>query len=763
MYNVETYFRKHERSMKKYRIALLFIILLILLCGVTTLLLSSEKTTGSLPSMQEFISRTGFTGDYTAVNDGRIASALAGKFTLPIPRDSIALQANMDKIADAFYAVYQKQGAGFKLKRISYNDTYKSSQYIQYWKSFYLENQPYFLLVTYHPRTDTYSIKNTLYMQPIVIPEQVISLISVGRILSYITREVNVKADFPDFQPEYVTTDSIKAINEYGDNDYDKILIRLNLYPVYGDNGSEGFSLLWRYHKYYYHDTDYFIDAQTGNLTGVAAQEWQEKNILIKAAQDFINGNGLYGNCKFILGERSLAFYDIKVPEAIRDTLHFKQLTDKYVTALRKMYKQLGTDVTVDYQGIATNGNSEVMLYYATYVQKFRYPMFENFADRKYQVRITMDIISGILEIATELRAQPREYPRYVISPQAAIGIAKVMSKLAPGSLAYKTAVGGLIKDKVNINTIPYQNSYTEAKSHKVARLRVMPIYKGQTEDSAELKLAWYVNDNNRDTYCVLNPATGTSFYPLSPSNYQPIDTETSSHIASNLEEIKLVSTFLPLATISNFDANAMFPEYHSFEGKFHLPVAMNSTDFDKKCRRIMDILLKLNNMDTSDYTYEAFQDNGGQIYVDLYYKGYRVNIPWVGMYLESSLTGGYDADKNKFYVSYYLKPLDYQMPECVITPETAMAISNNKTNLPYAWTELANLSGTKDYAPASTGFGEGNDSFKLELYPFRLNNTATQYEYKLVWKPSSMCGMMGYIDAYTGQLLMIESYDSNL
>ena len=124
--------------MRNSKQTLLLIILSVVFCSVVSQLTASDKAVRSSGQMLDFMTLTGFIGDFIAVVDGRMFSRMEGKFNLPFPADSLMLTSNMDSIAETLNAMYQKNGASFTLRRVSYNAQYRSCQYLQFWKSFYL-------------------------------------------------------------------------------------------------------------------------------------------------------------------------------------------------------------------------------------------------------------------------------------------------------------------------------------------------------------------------------------------------------------------------------------------------------------------------------------------------------------------------------------------------------------------------------------------------------------------------------------------------
>ena len=248
----------------------LFAFLLMLSCSGPTATLNSLIQTN--PLFKQFIKQTGFKGEFTLVNDGRIFTKLHGTFRLPEPKDSLILQSNTDKIANALMSVYKEQGANYTLKRMNYDGSTHACQYIQYWKSFYLVNQPHYLLITYHPKSKRYTIHNTLYQGKISIPKQVANLsylMSKYHIFLDVTAS-NTNLDLPD---AHVDTDSLNTVYDILDDySYEHNWVNntkqifLNLYPASDKNSSREFTLQWKYHNPSYDKSDFDIDAQTGKF-----------------------------------------------------------------------------------------------------------------------------------------------------------------------------------------------------------------------------------------------------------------------------------------------------------------------------------------------------------------------------------------------------------------------------------------------------------------------------------------------------------------
>lgn len=668
-----------------FALACMLISFIVVLFGCDTSIFSIRT-----PQLKEFIKNSGFKGDCTSADDGRIFTRLRGTFNLPEPKDSLTLQSNTDKIANALMSVYKEQGANYILKRVNYNDTTHASQYIQYWKSFYLVHQPYYLLITWHPKSKTYTIHNTLYQGKINIPDKVVNISYLKSAYDLMEGENNSNTNYTDLaglSKEYVDTDTLKTMYVILSPHslpipkfyrYEKVF--LNLYPTGEKGSSKEFSLQWIYPRSLSDYSDFIIDAQTGNFMGSALRSLQIEKRYTDACKNFLKDSGLSGNSavKAQYSDDALTISGIKIPFEINDTLSFHKLTDKYMPSIRRMCRQLDSNIKVDYQGIQTVGNKDEMYYYATYRQQFRYPMGGDNADQIYGITFTLDKKAGSINIFARLISPPRENPRSVLSPQAIFDLHKAMYNYAGDTHKFNRAHKRIIRKKVDINTIPYTNSYTDVKTNRTARLQIMPICDGESGSSKELKLVWSVSAYSNWMYnnAIYDPVSG-------------------------------------------------------------IPIS-------------------------SDYPF-AFKEYDYKTSFDPHHHGFYVNIPFLGTPLRDV-----GSDATKYYVSYYRKLLTYpfiyhvpfylkslkcHLPECVISPQTAIAIHNQDGKQQFVWTQLSNISGARNYAPDNPSPGE-YENLRLELFPSKVRNTANKYEYKLIWTFNYAQGEPEKIDAVTGEIL---------
>ncbi len=710
----------------KYRIVLLVLECILVSFVVVLTTCDSSNSAVQTPQSKEFIKSSGFKGDYTSADDGRLFTKLSGTFNLPMPKDSLALQANMDKIAHDLSAIYQKQGANYTLKRISYDNKYKSCQYIQFWDNFYLDKQPYYLLISYNSEKGTYSVHNNLYMKPITIPDKIVSLITFKRIYNFVTDVSNLNTDLSAIQKDYVSTDTLKTLYEYYNkfNDSQYSGIYLNLYPAAENSKSQEYTLQWNYQDFEMGEMSYFADAASGNLTGSLLKYWRDKVPCTIAAINFIADNNLSGNCRSFIQDGRISFEINKV--SIGDTLSFHQYTDKYIPAILKMYKQLGEEFQLKYYETFISADGKVFSF--NYKQVQRYPLLGE-DETRFRLDFVLYRTTGQLIITSMLLAKPIAFPKQIISPKAIAKISFIRSKFAPDSFLSKLICKMIAKNKVDINTIPYANQYNDYKLKRTARLYIIPNV-DDDKSSKVPELVWNVSWHNNNVCGTYNPVSG-----IPRNEFRPV--------GFGLPSIKV--DFRMIAKTIKFKL-IQFIHYLKW-----------TIDFSDKTAGKYDRYVKFSH----------------------YYKGMRLIVPCNAWQDPVNIELKYYEPIKESDNLYYLKPQNYKMPEIIISPQSALHILEGRGNFNIIRTELANYLKTgnpesediasRDYPkeelryippPSETGSGDfAKGFFTLCLYPYKVKNTDNRYVYKLIW---DIQGYYYKIDAVTGEKLAVESERSD-
>ncbi len=747
---------------------------------------SADANNVSSVLFSQFCTQTGFKGDYVPAEDGRIFTKLSGTFNLPVPRDSVALHASMGKIANDLNVIYQKQGANFTLKPINYDDKSKSCQYIQYWKRFYLVHQPYYLLITYHPETDTYSIHNTLYMKPITITDKVVSLETIKATFNIVIDPNNRKSDFSSVKQTYALTDTASIHGDLFFNnqrDYYHYFLTLNLFPDKPDDANSSFSLQWKCSNTDYPRTVYCINAATGELRGEAQKLWQENIPLIKAANNFIKIAKLSEKSSFKIDYGRIDFSDIEVTLNVRDTTEFRQVSDYYITCLQQMYKQLGFDFQTEYLYTQLRGaeyESYDKEYVSTYIQSFKYQL--PYDTSRLHTEIYYNTTQHTLWISPQVWTKPVIYSKEVVSP---VSILENYIRYEQDYYKEESQKSGTVAYKyVSASTILHNNCYYDRAHSLKARLCVIPIMGGGGgEELTDVKTGWVVrsiDEQSRQKY--YDEFTGISLFgdDRDDSDYEKIWKDADKLKPDPKETKAIEEAFTPIGFTGDYRVDPGTNKVYSFNAYLNLTTPADSVQLLANCYAINACLLQLFKLNPKDYSWNLRQneyENGISAY--LCYKTYEIK----GITNTDVNIVSYDPDENKYHISYNLLPyLNYDfeksLPACVLTPQTILDIITyrlernlitHEDSLFFHYTELDNLSGEFNYFTdfASQYLHDDytylNGPLILRFAPFKVKDSDI-YKYRLVWElnPYYIDNTCDYysIDVVTGKILQVEVFD---
>jgi hypothetical protein len=753
--------------MKNSKIIMLLLILLFsAVCSLFSLESESPNTSSLL---REFISKTGFTGDTSPVLDGRIFSKISGKFSLPEPRDSITLCSNTDFIANTLNAIYLKNGASYTLKRVSYRRDSQSCQYIQYWKNFCLVNQPFYLLITYHPDTSTYTINNTLYMLPVEIPDKVISPDTAKNIFTFLFNDGNMNPEISSIPLEYTSTDTLRNSFEYSTGDDYARYLTLGLYPLLPDDKTSGFLLQWKYPEPLYYDgskvNNFLLNAATGELRANALKRWQKREPAIKAAKDFILKAGFIGNCNVYFSSYSdigINFTDIVLTNnSITDSSSFHKYSKKLADLILDMYRQIGYDFQLEYKKTQDTEDS----FYSIYYQSFRYQVYPEYSEFPNRVTISYSKQSSGLQIETSFFSKPISYPDKVVSPQTMLDL-YILSKVhANNTNEYRKAVSNYPVKYVSANSIPHDNVYRDKKYHLTARLCMRPVMNPESEIITDIKPAWYVVSDYEDYGIYYNPATGK--YQDEYYNEQSAEPDSADIMIRNNEQKAIAIAFADLGKTSFYDYDTSLKQVTGFTGEFNLPEPQDSVRLMSNYATLFQYICKYQGLNLNDFSYVTdrnfYPSDYSQKAFRLCYKGIEISSTQVIFSYQNSYSITYNISSRQ------LNKLPV-MPEYVITPETALNLIRKDDSMPVIWTEISALSGNVNYAPPelytpAEETARGNEfrgSVVLQLYPIKIkDSTANDYVYKLVWLIYPYGGAEFIIDAATGEILSENHWDT--
>lgn len=191
-------------------------------------------------------------------------------------------------------------------------------------------HQPYYLLITYHPGTDTYTIQNTLYMKPVTIPDMAITGKTAQDILDFIHDGKGLKSDITSIKKQWAKTDTLHTyytVNKLYD---EPNRIFLNLFLDSSNSKQQNYSLKWK-------AGDDYLDARNGELLGDTAKQWKGKTKLINATNQFIRDAGLTGNCETYLDTYDCSFRSIHLnPGVVTDSISFRKAIDKFILPMKR-------------------------------------------------------------------------------------------------------------------------------------------------------------------------------------------------------------------------------------------------------------------------------------------------------------------------------------------------------------------------------------------------------------------------------------------
>ncbi|MFO7659790.1 MAG: hypothetical protein R6V77_02655, partial [Candidatus Cloacimonadaceae bacterium] len=633
----------------KKRILWLFFLLVFIIIPLVSI---EYKILEFSPQMQEFIDKIG-SGEYTLSEDSRLFSKINCKFDLPVPQDSIALCNNTDFIAGQLEAIYKHFGASYSLKRVSFNKYSQSCQYLQFWKNFYLEKQPFFLLITYHPDTDTYSVFNTLYTGEIIIPDQVIDLNSAIAIDDFISDRNVDNTDLDSIKLTFAETDTLPSVFRFDmseNGDYYK-QFSLNLYPVGQDDISSGFLLQWLIKRplYEYIPEPFFLTAETGALRTDALQYWTKRKKQIIAAADFLSQIGLKGKIKPSITGRDITFYGIKLTSVLKDSVSFKTLTDTLVPKLLEMNKKIGYDLPVEYVKTREEGRDSATkkLYNMTirYKYKFKYPIYLYASSVRLGISFIYHVYdyqeyNHTMSIEVTYYDKPIQYPKKIITPATAVGLYNLHKSCGWDNRKYTLLSEEYPKKYIDAEIYDAYNDYVDREQRIFARLCLRPVFDEVWGETLEdLKPVWYVReytsesellmdnpDYHYDDYRkgrIYDPVSGRLTHNRDENSYYCPDSQDLAILDGARKELSEV--FAPLGSIHNCEF--VDKSVIRFDCFCFLPAPKDSVCFLDNANLILSYLMQYYNTTSQDYSYKLVKDEYDEYtnykIISLYYKGF--------------------------------------------------------------------------------------------------------------------------------------------
>ncbi len=752
------------------------LLLISILIGLTGVLYAQDTSISAKQASQlaDFITRSGFKGDYTPADDGRIFTKLKGTFNLSVPNDSLTLRQNADKIVTELYNIYKSNGANYSLKCNSYTDSTQTCQYVQYWNQFFLVHQPYYLLIVYHPQINSYSVYNKLYMKPVSIPDKVISKQTAQTMFDMLESNTNLNPDINGVKKEYVLTNTLKTVYyNTSDPDYIRLEIALNLYPDKVNNQIVGYKLMWKTGDEIDNKVN-LIDAEKGELSEALMDLLQKKRPFIDAANWFIRNIHVSGKVYAEYNEGGgrlsfsrLSFSDIKYPDVvIRDTEAMHREADKFIPTLLEMYKVFGFTTAVDYVRTSEVENDGQLIFLSHYKQKFRFPIDEGASVIGFLVGYNS--VEKYFYINTNIYTKPISYPARVVSPKAILELAGYIQ--VKGNDISDDTTKQIINSFTDISLIPADNRYTDSKTGFAARLMLFPA--SPDEMLANIYLMWQVSGNNNRYK--FDPVTGM------PSGYSDRreyakEKDKKTTIPDNITEEDIADAFKPIGFTGK--PSSEYVNSHYFEASLNLPIPADAEQFTSNCVTILSCLMDLHKISVLDYSFKAGrQDSLPVMTFNIFYK----DIFLAGIQPNENIEQNpvdiyYYSSTNKYmvrdYISYYLSSeIESLYPDCLISPLSACNMTDD--SVPLIWSEISDIASLDGYHYDNTPSGvkirlgysnDGDEPQNIHLLfsPIEINDDGTKlYEYKLVWNVDGPKYSSLVINAVTGEIVRYYAAD---
>ena len=727
----------------------------------------AKSRAGEISLLNRYLSQVGFSG--TAVNcaDERMFSTLEGSFANSINTDIADWVSRCDTLAAAISQMYRKQGLAFSLRRSYVNEQSGVCSYTQFWKNFYLENQPYYLLICHDKDTGKYAITNNLYMQNIRLPGKVISPKTAAEIFSEIFYQYQELDNLKRIKVTTAKPDTLKP--EYFKGYESKL--RLNLYP---DDGKQTFKLMLQYQgNVYDQDVIYYIDAETGKPIGDAALLFQKHVTMRKWLRKFIDKTGFEGDYAHnnLADPISFNFGNFPFP-ASADTLAFRQNADFIVREYLKLWEKAGIKLIVDSASVTrgSEGEEGCIPDQMIYGEYRLIPCFRNLggcAERKLSIDYNIDENTWSLFLMPGEETNP--LPKQVISPQTALKCYQFFTRdIDDADRKYRFA--DIPKKMINTSKLTRDFVYHD----KEAGITICPVYAPDdwmNSDIGNANFSWNCFDDNdkvNDIYC-LDAVTGKEqgFEGFDPDYRMPFMNK------ARQEEMKQrIAACLTGIRIDELEFSPRDSLFTELTGTLK-QIPKDRQEFDILCSTVMDSLSSLYGFGRRDlgfYTYD-FDSDTYDSYLNSYLQTYR-GYSFSGVH---NLRMGMKIASGKFTIWFYqCTNQSMALSEQIVTPETAWRIAKGLLQ-PLAWDKReffppdtnfhsALPAGIKEDEPETSEYAEldtyKTPAVKLVMFPrFQDWRYDISDDYVLAYQVECNYNRVYYIEAATGKVLQFYRY----
>jgi hypothetical protein len=723
---------------------------------------------GEISLLDKYLSHVGFSGKAVYCADERMFSTLEGNFAIATNTGQADWVSNADTLAACIEQMYRKQGLAFTIRRSYVNEQTGGCSYTQYWKNFYLENQPYYLLICFDKITGKYTITNNLYMQKIRLPGKVISPKTAAEIFNeifyqyqelYYLKRIKVTTAKPDtLKPEYFSGYESK--------------LRLNLYPV-GD-ANQTYKLMLQFHGDVYNkDSTYYLDAETGKPVDEAAVLFKKHTTMRKRVRKYIDKTGFEGDYTHdnLADPISFNFGSFPFP-AFADTAAFQHNADFIVREYLKLWEKADIKLIVDRVSVkrGSEGEEGCIPDQMIYGEYRLIPYFRNLghcAERKLSIAYNIDenTWSLFLEPGEEINPLPKQ----AISPQTALKCYQFFTRnIDDTEKNYRFS--DIPKKMIKTSTLTRDYVYYD----KEAGVTISPVYAPDdwmNSDIGNANFVWNCYDDKdtvNDIYC-LDAVTGKEqgFERLDPDYRMPFMNK------ARQEEMKQrIAACLPGIRIDELKFSPRDSLFTELTGTMQ-QIPKNSLAFDTLCSTVMDSLSSLYGFGRRElgfYTY-VFEGDTYDVYHNSYLQTYR------GYSFSSvhNLRMSMEIATGKFSIWFYqCTNQAMAVSEQIITPETAWRIAKGLPQPP-AWDKREFYSpdtnfhsalpaNIKEEEPDTSEFAEletyKTPAVRLVMFPrYQDWRYDISDDYVLAYQVECNYNQVYYIEAATGNVLQFYSY----
>lgn len=736
-----------------------------------------------------FISLSGFKGEFTHSIDGRIFSHLKGSFNLPAGKDSTSICSNADTIAKTLWQIYKSSGSTFALKRISFDSQTGTCCYQQFWGEFYLERQPYYLLINYEAVSNSYTVSNQLYMQPVTISDKVLDFDTACTFFDEILFGGHHLIDLKKLPVNSVKATEVPVRSYVYNDDY----LRLNLFRVISekDTLNPHFSLQWCFHV----ETDFkylllYMDAVNGNPEGEAFALWEKRVSLQKLVNNYISITGFNGTYNIGIEGINVIIEGTFPLQSPADLNSFTLIANKLLPDYVAILKAAGLDIGLMTGTTEPVDNSEEdKVFQCKYKQLLPLTNSGYDNDPDYDISISFFPSSQTYRINANLYQEKVTIPAKIVSPQTVVeyylyDIYKFSNDERPYKYPHRNDI------PVNlINPVSLKRDYSFEDKKAGITVSLVYAYEFSNQDGfyGNLKLAWKIVPvkEGKGWYC-LDALTGKGMWDTAYLADNPparLDKKQEAKLRS-----EVVSAFSNDIKVDEVLFQPGEKTFWAVRGSL-----LNEKDdfsFNALCRSVLDSMNKLYGFEQKGFgftknenEYEGYEGSEGQTSFNQTFLGYDLGMQHMLFVSKGDADTTYaqgmeqddmplnpSAQKDSVFISTSNLITDSPVtPDFIITPITAWHIAVNDSILPMVWEKRQFLTGDIEYYQTFPFYKRSEvepdnqdsevysmpTSVKLLFYPLKQDNYYGRYDdfvpiYIVVYNGDQVC----WIDAATGRII---------